>query len=81
MKSLKQKEMPAGEFKARCLQLMDEVNRTGIELIITKRGRPVAKLVPITHATEDELVGSMRGTVTIHGDIVSSDPTDWDDLA
>lgn len=80
MKSLKQREMPAGEFKAQCLQLMDEVNRTGIELVITKRGRPVAKLVPIKEPA-DELFGSMRGTVTIHGDIVSSDPTDWDDTA
>lgn len=46
MKSKRQRTIGAGEFKAKCLQLMDEVNRQGIELIITKRGQPVAKLVP-----------------------------------
>ena len=38
--------IPAGEFKAKCLQLMDEVNETGMPIIITKRGRPVSRLVP-----------------------------------
>lgn len=38
--------IPAGEFKARCLKLMDEVNETGVPIIITKRGRPVSRLVP-----------------------------------
>ena len=36
----------AGEFKAKCLQLMDEVNSTGIPIVITKRGKPVSRLVP-----------------------------------
>lgn len=38
--------IPAGEFKAKCLKLMDEVNKTGVPIIITKRGRPVSRLVP-----------------------------------
>ena len=38
--------IPAGEFKAKCLKLMDEVNETGVPIIITKRGRPVSRLVP-----------------------------------
>ena len=38
--------IPAGEFKAKCLRLMDEVNETGVPIIITKRGRPVSRLVP-----------------------------------
>ena len=38
--------IPAGEFKAKCLKLMDEVNETGMPIIITKRGRPVSRLVP-----------------------------------
>ena len=38
--------IPAGDFKARCLKLMDEVNETGVPIIITKRGRPVSRLVP-----------------------------------
>ena len=39
--------MPAGEFKAKCLKLMDEVNETGATIVITKRGRPVSRLVPV----------------------------------
>ena len=39
--------MPAGEFKAKCLKLMDEVHETGVSIVITKRGRPVSRLVPV----------------------------------
>ena len=39
--------MPAGEFKAKCLKLMDEVNETSATIVITKRGRPVSRLVPV----------------------------------
>ncbi|MCY3951750.1 MAG: type II toxin-antitoxin system Phd/YefM family antitoxin [bacterium] len=39
--------IPAGEFKAKCLKLMDEVNETGATIVITKRGRPVSRLVPV----------------------------------
>lgn len=40
--------IPAGEFKARCLKLMDEVQETGVSIVVTKRGRPVSRLVPVT---------------------------------
>lgn len=40
--------VPAGEFKTKCLQLMDEVDQTGEAILITKRGRPVSLLVPVT---------------------------------
>jgi prevent-host-death family protein len=73
--------IPAGEFKARCLQLMDEVERGGMELVITKRGRPVAKLVPVTPPAATDIIGSMQGSVRITGDIVSPDPDEWGDLA
>ncbi len=49
------KRIPAGEFKAKCLKLMDEVNATGEELVITKRGKPVARLVPIDARTDESL--------------------------
>ena len=39
--------MPAGEFKAKCLKLMDEMNETGATIVSTKRGRPVSRLVPV----------------------------------
>jgi prevent-host-death family protein len=76
MEVWKQRTIAAGEFKAKCLQLMDEVKNTGVELVITKRGQPVAKLVP-AEPPKQSAIGWMNGTVTILGDIVNSDPTDW----
>lgn len=67
---------PAGEFKARCLKLMDEVRATRRPVVITKRGRPVAKLVPVEEEMPS-LYGRLKGTVTIHGDIISPIDVDW----
>jgi prevent-host-death family protein len=55
--------IPAGEFKARCLQLLDSVAASGEPLTITKRGRPVARLVPLPagRALFGALAGSVRG--------------------
>ena len=68
----------AAEFKAKCLSLMDEVQQTGKELIITKRGKPVAKLVAI-RVQRPSLIGSMKGTVEILGDIIEPvlTPEEW----
>lgn len=63
-------EINAAEFKAKCLKLLDEVASTHEPLIITKRGKPVAKLVPIDEDTPESMFGYMRGTVTILGDII-----------
>src|SRR5205823_11517142 len=66
-------QIPAGEFKARCLQLMDRVARTREPIIITKRGRPVAKLVPPDDPQPPApLFGYMAGTAEIRGDIVQT---------
>jgi prevent-host-death family protein len=71
-------EVPAAEFKARCLKLMDEVRTTRRPLVITKRGKPVAKLVPVEEAEpQREIFGCMKGTVTIHGDIIGPIELDW----
>jgi len=51
--------IPAGEFKAKCLGLIDEVNDGATEVLITKRGRPVARLVPV--ATEQKPFRSVFG--------------------
>jgi len=64
------KRMPAGKFKARCLSVMDDVQATGEPVVITKRGRPVAKVVPIP-APHDDLFGFMAGEFKIVGDIES----------
>lgn len=74
-----EKTIPAGEFKAKCLSLMDEVERTGEPLVITKRGRPVARLVPERTAPKS-LFGSMRGSVIIKGDIISPLDEPWEVL-
>ena len=66
--------IPAGQFKARCLALLDRVARTGEEVIVTKRGRPVAKVVPIRPASQPSLVGSVK----TRGDIVGPILDDWE---
>ena len=60
----------AAEFKAKCLKLIDEVAATRKPLIITKRGRPVASVVPIVNAAPQKMFGYMKGTGEIVGDIV-----------
>lgn len=62
-------ELPATEFKAKCLAYLDQVQRTRAEIVLTKHGRPVAKLVPVEEGAQ-EVFGRLAGTVQIHGDIV-----------
>jgi len=69
--------MQAGKFKARCLKLMDRVQRTRRRIIITKRNKPIAQLVPIEKDSEG-LFGRMKGTVHIKGDILSPINETWD---
>ena len=64
------KKIAAGSFKVHCLAVMDEVQAKRETVVITKRGKPVAKLVPVEEQTDD-LFGFLRGKVTIVGDIVS----------
>ena len=60
--------MKASEFKAKCLKLMDEVAETGEEIVITKRGRPVARLRPLQR-TREAPFGRDRDIIRVHGDI------------
>ena len=69
--------MPAGIFKAKCLQLMDDVEKYHREIVITKYGKPVAKLVPIEPEKPKPIFGCMKGTVKILGDIVSPTGVEW----
>ena len=71
------KYMPAGEFKTHCLKVMEQVAATGEEVIVTKYGKPVAKLVA-ADVSEEKLVGRLKGTVTIRGDIVEPTGEAWD---
>ena len=80
---MKIKSIPAGAFKARCLAIMDEVQAKRHAVVITKRGKPVAKLVPVEQE-KDDIFGFMKGkgTVEIKGDIISPalTPEEWGDL-
>jgi prevent-host-death family protein len=55
--------VPAAEFKATCLELMDRVRETGVEYVVTKHGRPVAMLVPYDGTPRPVLFGALKGTV------------------
>jgi prevent-host-death family protein len=70
-------QITAAEFKAKCLRLMDEVSKRRTPLVITKRGKPIAKLVPVEAEPIDPF-GCMAGTVKILGDITSPiDENEW----
>ncbi len=62
-------EMGAADFKAHCLQVMETVRRTRQEVIITKRGVPVAKLIPADPPRTKDVFGCMAGEMTIVGDL------------
>lgn len=76
------KKIAAGAFKANCLSIMDEVQAKKETVVITKRGKPVAKLVPV-EGHSDDLFDSLRGKVTIVGDVISPALTleEWGNLA
>ena len=68
----------AAEFKARCLEMLDRVREEGVEFIVTKRGKPVARVVPVG-APRTTLRGAYHDRLRITGDIVTIDWTaDWD---
>jgi prevent-host-death family protein len=75
------KKMAAGAFKVHCLAVMDEVQSKREAVLITKRGKPVAKLVPVDNA-KDDIFGFLKGKVTILGDVVTPalTPEEWGDL-
>ena len=76
------KEVAISEFKAKCLALLDEVEKTRQPLRVTRHGKPVAEVVPPTPIHNASWIGSMKDTMQILGDIVSpaSDPEDWEVL-
>jgi prevent-host-death family protein len=75
------KTMAAGSFKAKCLAVMDEVQAKRETVVITKRGKPVAKLVPV-NAERDDIYNFMAGKGTVTGDVVEPaiSGKEWGDL-
>ena len=78
---MKMKTIPAGKFKAQCLSIMDEVQAKREAVVITKRGKPVAKLVPV-EKEKDDIFGFFKGKIKVTGDVVSPafTPEEWGDL-
>ena len=72
----------ASSFKATCLALLDKVEKTGESICITRRGKPIAQLVPVSSPGKRLILGCMEGTAKITGDIESPAGTasDWDVL-
>jgi prevent-host-death family protein len=75
------RKIAAARFKAQCFTLMEDVHATKRPLLITKRGRPIAKLVP-AEDRGDDFIGSLKGILRIVGDIESpiEPPEAWDAL-
>jgi prevent-host-death family protein len=70
------KKIPAGTFKAQCLAIMDEVQARRETVVITKHGKPVAKLVPAGEEADD-IYNFLRGKGEITGDVIAPAITDW----
>ena len=76
------KEVAISEFKAKCLSLLDQVQKTKKPIRVTRRGKPVAEVIPPSPIRSNDWIGSMKGKSKILGDIISpaSDPSDWEVL-
>ena len=66
-----ERELPAGEFKATCLKIMDEVSQDRRSVTVTKHGNPVARMVPVKEQPGSPF-GWLKGSVTLAGDIVGA---------
>lgn len=77
MTKRKEKTVPAGEFKAKCLALLDQVEANGRIFVITKRGRPVARVVPLPTLK----TGSLLGSLLYEEDPLAPIPDEWEALS
>jgi prevent-host-death family protein len=66
----KEKTISATEFKAKCLEILDHLDREGV--VVSKRGKPIARVIPYSSMETRELIGSMKGKIKIKGDIFST---------
>lgn len=76
------KMIGAAEFKAHCLRILDEVQRSGESITVTKRGKPVAEVKPVEQEQRPPLFGCMKGTVTFAPDFDPDESpfdSDWEE--
>ena len=76
-----EKSVAASKAKAQLLTLLDNVDRKREPVIITKRGRPIARLVPIEPRRPADIFGCMKGTFRITGDVVGPEPDTWEAMS
>ena len=75
------KSMPISEFKSKCIAVLKDAQRSGKGLIVTRRGQPLARVEPISPHPGKRILGTFRGRMKIHGDIVHVDTgADWEML-
>ncbi|MCK5569356.1 MAG: type II toxin-antitoxin system Phd/YefM family antitoxin [Spirochaetes bacterium] len=73
------KKVMISDFKAKCIAIIDDINRTRDYVIITRRGRPVAKLEPVGEEKPPRQFGKLQAKMRIKGDIVQTDfSSDWE---
>ncbi|MGH9544964.1 MAG: type II toxin-antitoxin system Phd/YefM family antitoxin [Terriglobales bacterium] len=76
------KEVAISEFKAKCLALLEQVQKTKKPIRVTRFGKPVAEVVPTSPASTSDWMGSMKDRIEIVGDVVSpaNEESDWEAL-
>jgi prevent-host-death family protein len=73
---------PISEFKAKCIAIMRRVHRTGVPVVVTVRGKPLATIDPIVDVPRVRRLGGQAGSIEIRGDIVGTDLAgDWESLS
>jgi prevent-host-death family protein len=77
-KQPRERQVSTSELKARCSELVRGVAARRETVIVTRRGRPVAKLVPVEPAGRGSLFGFARGTIKIRGDLIAPVDVDWE---
>jgi prevent-host-death family protein len=76
---MKTNRLAISDFKARCLRLLDDVAENGEEVVITKRGVPIARVLPFNQKKQNCLSGSWSASVKINGDLASYNVADdWE---
>lgn len=68
----------ASHLKAKCSEVLDQVERHKKSVIVTRRGRPIARLVPFENDEPRELYGSLSGSVRFWGDVIEPLEVEWE---
>ncbi len=71
-------KLSAEDFKVNCLEVLEDVQSSGMEMVITKHGHPMARVVPAKTNSTTGLFGRMSQTVRIHEDLISPHGERWD---